>query len=80
MSNEKIKIARAKIDQAKQQVAQAEGSLATHKTTLAEKYGPTSVEEAEALSTATKAELSLKQSQLAEALATVDKIFAEAGV
>lgn len=77
---ETIRIARAKIETAKQQMAQAQGSLETYTSNLKANHGVATIEEAEALKVTLTANLETSKAALAEHLASLEKIFAEAGV
>lgn len=77
---EQLRQCRIKIETAKQQMAQAQGSLETYTANLKANHGVSTIEEAEALKSSLDQTLNTLKTELAESLAAIEKIFAEAGV
>jgi uncharacterized protein (UPF0335 family) len=79
-TQEELSQYQAKIERAKNEKAQAEGSLATIMASLKTNHGVDTLEEAEALRMSLEAQIQANEAELADLMANVRKMFADAGV
>lgn len=79
-TQEELSQYQAKIERAKNEKAQAEGSLATIMASLKANHGVDTLEEAETLHTSLESQITANQTELDELMANVRKLFADAGV
>lgn len=77
---QQISIARDKVNAAKQQLAQAQGALATHTANMQTGFGVSTIEEADALLATLRLDLENAKKALAESLSLMNTILANAGV
>lgn len=68
-----------KVNTAKQQMAQAQGSLATVMESLEKEFGITTIEQIDAKETTITAEIATLTAELETILGTIRQAFAEAG-
>jgi uncharacterized protein (UPF0335 family) len=79
-TQEELSQYQSKIERAKTERAQAEGSLATIMASLKANHGVDTLEEAETLRASLETQIQAGEAELSDLLASVRKMFADAGL